>query len=56
MALEEAVAIVEDKSRYEAIATAASVYVQRVYGWDHHPHTITRAVFGSEQATRTTTI
>jgi Glycosyl transferases group 1 len=48
-ALEEAVAIVEDKSRYEAVATAASEYVQAAYGWDCHAHTIARAVFGLER-------
>jgi glycosyltransferase involved in cell wall biosynthesis len=47
-ALQEAVAVVEDKSRYDAIATAASEYVQKAYGWDRHAHTIARAVFGSE--------
>ena len=49
LALAEAVAIVEDKSRYEAIATAASEYVLGAYGWDCHAHTITRAVFGPEE-------
>jgi glycosyltransferase involved in cell wall biosynthesis len=48
LALAEAVAIVEDKSRYEAIATAASEHVKGAYGWDCHAHTITRAVFGLE--------
>jgi glycosyltransferase involved in cell wall biosynthesis len=48
LALEEAVAIVEDQSRYEAIATAASEYVKAVYGWGCHADTITRAVFGPE--------
>ena len=56
LALQEAVTVVEDKSRYEAIATAAFEYAQQAYGWDRHAHTIARAVFGSEQATRTTTI
>jgi glycosyltransferase involved in cell wall biosynthesis len=55
LALEEAVAIVEDKSRYEAIATAASTYVKAAYGWDRHAHTITRAVFGQEVRERART-
>jgi glycosyltransferase involved in cell wall biosynthesis len=45
LALEEALAIVEDKSRYEAIATAASDHVQAAYGWNWHANAITRAVF-----------
>jgi glycosyltransferase involved in cell wall biosynthesis len=45
-ALQEAVAIVEDKPRYDAIAEAASEYVQSIYGWDRHADTISRAVFG----------
>ncbi len=45
-ALQEAVALVEDKSRYETIATAAFEYAQEAYGWDRHAHTIARAVFG----------
>ena len=48
-ALEEAVAVVEDKSRYEAIAAACVRSVQKTYGWDRHAHTIVRAVFGVEK-------
>jgi glycosyltransferase involved in cell wall biosynthesis len=44
-ALEEAISIVEDKARYEAIADAASEYVQATYGWDRHAQTILNAVF-----------
>lgn len=47
LALQEAVAIVEDKSRYDAISAAASDYVQAAYGWDRHADTISRAVFGA---------
>jgi glycosyltransferase involved in cell wall biosynthesis len=49
LALQEAVAVVEDKSRYDTIATAAFEYVQKAYGWDRHAHTIARAVFGVEE-------
>jgi glycosyltransferase involved in cell wall biosynthesis len=49
LALQEAVAIVEDKPRYDAIAEAASEYVQAAYGWDRHAGTISRAVFGPEK-------
>jgi glycosyltransferase involved in cell wall biosynthesis len=48
-ALQEAVGIVEDKSRYDAMATAASEYVQAAYGWDRHADTIARAVFGPDE-------
>jgi glycosyltransferase involved in cell wall biosynthesis len=48
-ALREAVAVVEDKPRYEAIAAAASGYVEATYGWDRHASTIASAVFGPEQ-------
>jgi glycosyltransferase involved in cell wall biosynthesis len=50
LALQEAVAVVEDKSRYETIAIAAFEYVQKAYGWDRHAHTIARAIFGPELA------
>lgn len=46
-ALQEAVAIVEDRSRYEAIAEAASEQVKRAYGWDRHATNILQAVFNS---------
>jgi glycosyltransferase involved in cell wall biosynthesis len=49
LALEEAVAVVEDKSRYSAIARTAFDFVQKAYGWDRHAHTIARAVFGAEE-------
>jgi glycosyltransferase involved in cell wall biosynthesis len=49
LALQEAVALVEDKSRYSAIAGAAFQYVQKAYGWDRHARTIVRAVFGAEE-------
>jgi glycosyltransferase involved in cell wall biosynthesis len=48
LALQEAIAVVEDKPRYSAIAGTAFEYVQKAYGWDRHAHTIARAVFGSE--------
>jgi glycosyltransferase involved in cell wall biosynthesis len=47
LALQEAVAVVEDKSRYDAIAEAAFADVKTAYGWDRHADTISRAVFGS---------
>jgi glycosyltransferase involved in cell wall biosynthesis len=50
-ALQDAVSIVEDKARYEAIAKAASEHVQAAYGWDRHANTILQAVFNLEQAT-----
>jgi len=50
LALQEAVAVVEDKSRYETIAIAAFEYAQKAYGWNRHAHTIARAVFGPEVA------
>jgi glycosyltransferase involved in cell wall biosynthesis len=50
LALQEAVAVVEDKSRYETIAAAAFEHVQKAYGWNRHAHTIARAVFGPEVA------
>ena len=50
-ALREAVSIVEDKARYDAIAEAASEHVQAAYGWDRLASTILRAVFSSEEAT-----
>jgi len=46
-ALREAVSVVENKAQYEAIALAASEYVQLAYGWDRHADTISRAVFGT---------
>jgi glycosyltransferase involved in cell wall biosynthesis len=49
LALQEAVTVVEDKSRYETIATTAFEYVKKTYGWDRHAHTIARAVFGVEK-------
>jgi hypothetical protein len=49
LALEEAVAVVEDKPRYERIAIAAVEYARKAYGWDRHAHTIVRAVFGVEK-------
>ena len=45
-ALREAVAIVEDKTRYNVIAEAAFEYVSSAYGWNRHAQTISRAVFG----------
>jgi glycosyltransferase involved in cell wall biosynthesis len=50
-ALHEAVAIVEDKARYDAIAKAASEHVQAAYGWDRHANTILQAVFNLEEST-----
>ena len=44
--LNEAIAVVEDKPRYETIAAAAFEYAQKTYGWDGHAHAIVRAVFG----------
>ena len=49
LALEEALTLVEDKSRYETIATAASNQVQAAFGWDRHVDTIARAVFGEQR-------
>jgi glycosyltransferase involved in cell wall biosynthesis len=48
MALQEAIAIVENKPRYDAIAAAASAYAKAAYGWDRHAGTIAHAVFGTE--------
>ena len=48
LALQEAVAVVEDRSRYSAIAETAFEYVQETYGWDRQARTIARAVFGAE--------
>jgi glycosyltransferase involved in cell wall biosynthesis len=55
VALQEAVAIVEDKARYAAIAESASEYVQTAYGWDRHADTISRAVFAESVAVGTIT-
>jgi glycosyltransferase involved in cell wall biosynthesis len=52
-ALQEALAVLEDESRYSAIAAAAFEYVQEAYGWDRHAHTIARAVFGPAALTTT---
>jgi glycosyltransferase involved in cell wall biosynthesis len=46
-ALQEAIAVVEDKPRYETMAAAAFGYVQKTYGWDAHADAIVSAVFGS---------
>lgn len=48
-ALHEAVEIVEDKTRYTAIAEAAFEGVRAAYGWDRHANTILRAVFGEDR-------
>jgi glycosyltransferase involved in cell wall biosynthesis len=52
-ALQEAIAVVEDKPRYDAIATAAFEYVENAYGWDRNAHTVARAVFGAEEPAST---
>jgi glycosyltransferase involved in cell wall biosynthesis len=49
LALEDALATVEEKPHYEAIATAAFDHVQAAYGWNVHANTITRAVFGPDE-------
>jgi hypothetical protein len=35
--------VVEDKPRYETIATAAFEGAEKTYGWDGHAHAIVRA-------------
>lgn len=45
-ALEEAVAMVDDATAYDAISTAASDYVVHTYGWDRQADKIENAVFG----------
>lgn len=44
-ALDEAVAIVENKARYAEIADAAYEHARTSYGWDRHADTILQAVF-----------
>ena len=49
-ALQEAIAVVGDKPRYDSIAQAANEYVQATYGWDRQAHAILRAVFGPSES------